>query len=407
VRISLGAFCLVGCVATGTLEPGDGAPDDRSGTGVTGSGAAGGTGAGGTGGSGGSAGTGGGGGTGGAITTSTDVARVFDEEHVLVVPDGEGLGFLANDGTWVHRIALADITGPCPACTGEGVAPDGDGLLFCWAAGFFTGGVARLDGTGALEWSIDGLAFPHGAVRDPFDDTVIVPEAGSNSVRWYPGDGASDEAVRVLDDGVVGWSQDLPNGIDKIEHEGRTFIVVSNRGGGMIGFVPGKVSLWEVTDPDEPALLWKFPATGDLDTPHGAIMRFYEGRWWLLYAHSYGAPSGGGSIGLAVADAIDDAPQYVADLVPPAPAGPFDFVRGVEITDDGWLWMADSGPNEGLLGDNGRILKAPMPPDLEPTGASGAEGEDQLILPLADTEVTTEGVANPFHLWLWRPTFPL
>ncbi len=417
-RLSITVLLGAACDDQGTVKIGDTAAANggsggiagAGGTGATGGGLGGNGGAGGSGasgGSGGSAGSGGSGGTGATGgsggTAGTGMTGLFDADHVLVVPDADGLGFLDNTGAWVGRIPMGDLSGACGDCTGEGAAPDGDGLLYCWAEGFFDGGIARIDGFGATEWRIDGLAFPHGAIRDPFDDTVAAPEAGANAVNWYAGDGSSDTAVRRLNDADMGWTQDLPNGIEKVEHEGHVYIAVSNRGGGF-GGIPGKVSFWDITDPAAPTLLWKFPSTGDLDTPHGAIIRFYEGQWWLLWAHSYGAP-GGGSVGLAVSDDIEVLPAYVADLVPEAPVGPFDFIRGVEITSDGWLWLTDSGPSEGLGGDNGRIIKAPMPEGLVPTGASGAADEDQVFVELIDATVMTEGVANPFHGWLWVPTF--
>lgn len=329
-------------------------------------------------------------------------ALVFDDQHVLVLPNRDGLSFMASDGTIEATRGWTDLLGVCDGCTGEGASADGDGLLFSWQAAGTDAGIGRIDGTGALEFQLRGLAFPHDAVRDPFDDTILVPEAFADRITWYPGDGASDQPVRLLDTHDEGWMQPLPSGVDKvIGEDGSVTLVVNNRGGFPDG---GIVTGWDITDPDHPALLWRFPREGALDTPHGAVIRRFGGRYWLLYAHSYGALNGG-SVGVAVTSDPRILPEYLADLVPTAPVGPLEFVRGVELTTDGTLWITDSGP-EQLEGALGRVISAPFP-DLAPTGASGAVGDDQVFVDLEGGTVVAEDLANPFEGWLWVPTFPL
>jgi hypothetical protein len=333
--------------------------------------------------------------------TALTGARLFDASRVLVLPDGAGVEFMASDGTIVGTLSWESLVGPCDGCTGEGASADGDGLLVSWQVRGADAGVGRIDSTGALEFAIGGLEFPHDAVRDPSDDSIIVPEAFADRISWFAGDGSSDEPVRVLDDQDPGWDQPLPSGIDRILGEdGSVYLVANNRGGFPEG---GIITMWDITRPDAPEELWRFPSTGALDTPHGAVIRAYKGRFWLLWAHSYGAPAaGGGSVGIAVSTDLRTLPAYVADLTMPDPVGPLDFVRGVELTSDGELWITDSGA-ERLPAANGRVIEAAMP-DLSPTGATGAVSTDQVFVELPEAHVVASGLPNPFEGWLWTPT---
>lgn len=331
--------------------------------------------------------------------------RVFDDAHALVVPDRNGLTLLHRDGEVVWREDWDGLVGPCAECGGEGSSADGDGLLVAFTTnGPASGGsIARIGGDGALDWRIDGLVFPHDAVRDPSDGTVLVPEATANRITWWTEGG---DQVRALDDADPGWVRDTPNGVDRVDDGDRTWLVSSHRGDGTGGVEgSGEITLWDLTDPGAPALAWTYPSSGSLNTPHGAILRRYEGRWWLVYAHSLGDDAHGSTVGLAVTDDLAVAPAYVADLTPVAPVGPFAFLRGVELTADGELWLVDSG-SQGGFGTpiSGRVVTAPMP-DLDPTGASGAAGEDQVFVDLTGGSVAASGFEDPFEGWLWLPTF--
>lgn len=166
----------------------------------------------------------------------------------------------------------------------------------------------------------------------------------------------------------------------------------------------GSASLWDITEPGRPALEWSYPAEGGLATPHSPILRQWEGRWWLLWAHTDGALPEGSSVGVAVTDDPTELPTYVADLLPPLDAPPWGFLRGVELSDDGVLILTDSS-SDGWLGpegDDGVFFTSRLP-SLSSTGASGRVGEDQHFVRLESVDTLSEGLPLPFEAWLWRP----
>ncbi|MEQ1503135.1 MAG: hypothetical protein ABMB14_12935 [Myxococcota bacterium] len=328
---------------------------------------------------------------------------VFDADHVLVIPDGGGLTLLASDGTKVLDASWTQLVGNCGGCGGEGASADGDGLLlsFTTGGGFgFDGAIARIDAAGALEFRLDGFDFPHDAIRDPVDDTILVGEAFRNQVRWVAGDGSSNATLRSLGRGDPGWEDDDVNGLDLFEDGGRRYLVQSMRG----GFSDeGSIKLWDITDPAAMTIVWRFPASGSLAAPHSPTIRWYDGQWWLLYAHSNGLRSGS-TIGLAVMPDVTTAPAYVADLEPTGAEAPFDFLRGVQLSDDGILYLTDSGPGEGVGGGpgQGRILQAPFPVGLVPSGTDGQYDSGMTVIDLDGTTLIDDGYQNPFEGWLWR-----
>lgn len=327
--------------------------------------------------------------------------RLFDEHHALVVPDLLGLRLVHADGAETLLVEWEALLDTCEDCAGEGASQDGDGLLVSFARGFGAGGVARIGPAGEVDWVVDGLSFPHDAARDPADGTVVVPEASLDRLTWIPGEGASADAVRVVDLATPGWAEEVPNGVDRFDHGGRSWLLSSNRG---TVTADGRVVLWDVTDPAAPRLQWKFPADGRLDVPHAPVFRQWEGRWWLLWAHSRGAPDGTSTVGLAVTDDPGEPPRYVADLVPSGPGAPYVFLRGVELTDDGVLLLTDTGTLAGplLVSSTGRLLRTAMPTGLAPTGATGAVGVDQVLVDLEAGLVLREGLGSPFEGWLWE-----
>ncbi len=324
--------------------------------------------------------------------------RIFDAAHVLVIPTNDGIALMANDGTIVHGWSWNAMVGDCGGCTGEGSSADDVGLLVSWAGMGQNQGIARIDETGAVDFVVTGMQFPHEAIRDPADQSILVPEAFSNNVNWYAGDGSSDAPVRTLNGAHPDWSQNLPNGAERVDYDGRAYLLLSNRGSGAPNF--GRITFWDITDPSAIEFVWSYPRSGTLDTPHGPVFRQFDGQWYLLYAHSYGAPDGG-AVGVAVTSDPTLLPDYVADLVPEAPVGPFDFLRGVELTEDGWLWMTDSGPEFGF--GEGRVMSALFPTGLVPDGSVGNE-DDQTFVPLPNVTVVLGGLDNPFEGWLWLPT---
>ncbi|MEQ1508504.1 MAG: hypothetical protein ABMB14_40105, partial [Myxococcota bacterium] len=155
----------------------------------------------------------------------TDADLLFDAEHVLVIPTADGLTLLASDGTAVFDRSWTELVGDCSACGGEGATADADGLLVAFTTGGGLpggniGGIARLDAAAALDFRVDGLTFPHDAVRDPADQTLIVSEATGGQLRWIAGDGSSADEIRALDNGDPDWPSDTPNGMELVPYGG-------------------------------------------------------------------------------------------------------------------------------------------------------------------------------------------
>ena len=93
--------------------------------------------------------------------------------------------------------------------------------------------------------------------------------------------------------------------------------------------------------------------------------------------------------------------------MPEGQYAPFVFVRGVELTSDGWLYITDSGANGGVgFCDEGRVFQAPMPTGLAPTGATGDANGDQVFVDLPGVELMLDGLSNPFEGWLWTSPAP-
>ncbi|MCB9689477.1 MAG: hypothetical protein H6735_30855 [Alphaproteobacteria bacterium] len=336
--------------------------------------------------------------------TTDDTGRTTlpDTDRVLVMSNADGLWLVDTDGNDAWTATWAEMLGSCSGCGGEGASADGDGLLVSYTIGgsMNQSGIARIGSDGSADWSLPGFSFAHDAVRDPLDDTVIVPEASANQIRWVAGDGSSATAVRT----IAGVAITQPNGIERVDLADATLLLSSHRGGAAGGGgqgegASGRIDLWDISS-DQARELWTYPESGSLHTPHGAVFRQHGGRWWLLYAHSYGVDGSHGSVGLAVTDDPTVRPTYVADLVPDT-LDAFVFLRGVELDTDGTLYLTDSGSMNG--GSNGRLVSAAFP-TLSPTGASGAY-EDQVFVDLEDEVLLRSGMPNPFEGFLWTPTF--
>jgi len=316
----------------------------------------------------------------------------------LVVPEDDGITFLTPSGRVVLQAPWNGLVGPCPVCGGEGASPDGDGLLVSFTtsgtSGIRPGAIARLRGSGELDFRVDGFRFPHDVVRDPADGTLIVVATSSNALYWIAGDGSSDAPLRSLTSDHPDFPS-TPNGAELLQHDGRTYLLLSHR-----PIVQGRITMWDITTPGEPMFQWRFPAEGALGVPHGPILREVDGRHWLLWAHTEGAIGDTGSVGLAVTDHPATAPTYVADLVPDEPIAPFRFLRGVELLEGARLILTDSG-SQGFGPGRGRIVEAGLP-DL-PTPATGEIGRlgDQIFRPLGEAEILLDPVPAPFEAWLW------
>lgn len=327
-----------------------------------------------------------------AETADTGPITPVGGDPVLVVPHGGGVTFVDLDGAVQSFTAWSDLVGPCSGCGAEGSSPDGNGLLLSFTTGGGggnrPGAVARVSLDGTLDFRLDGFSFPHDVIRDPIDDTLIVAETSANQLTWIAADGSSSAEVRALDASNTDFVN-TPNGAERLDHEGRTYVVVSHRPNN------GRITMWDITD-DTPAFVWRFPATGVVDTPHCPILRQVDGTWWLLWAHTESQGRNDGTVGVARLDDPTSAPVYVADLAPNATTETFTFLRGVELTSDGRLFATDSGA--GSRGQ-GRVLEAPWP-SLSPTGASGDAG-DRVFVELGDTTTVLDGIRSPFEAWEW------
>ncbi len=328
--------------------------------------------------------------------------RLLDDDHVLVVPQSDGLAIHRTDGTRARLMIWSDIAPDCNGCVGEGASADGDGLLVTWSELSFgravelQGGLARLAFDGTPTLGPRELAFPHDAVRQPSDGSIAVAEAFADRVAWYTDGDTSGHPIAVLGPRE---HLDVPltNGLDHLAWQGRHLVAITGRGNLQNDPSGGVIELWDLTDPTVPQRLWRFPESGGLDSPHGGSLRWYDGQWWLLYAHTF-AVGDVGTIGVATMADPTEPPSYVADLVP-AGVDPLWFVRGVDLTDDGVLLITDSGLD--LSGKIGRILAAPFP-TLPPAATSGAAPDDQVFALLEDVELLATDIPNPFEGWLWR-----
>ena len=96
--------------------------------------------------------------------------------------------------------------------------------------------------------------------------------------------------------------------------------------------------------------------------------------------------------------------------MPPTEAPPWGYARGVDLSEEGVLVVADSSADGWLGADDrdGSVYEAPMP-SLAATGASGAPDEDQVFVRLDASEALIDGLSSPFEAWLWRPpdTWPV
>ena len=309
----------------------------------------------------------------------------------LVVPTSRGVGLRDLDGTVAYFRTWPDLVGGCPVCGGEGASLDDDGgllLSFTTDDDDDDGAIARLRRDGSFDFRVDGLEFPHGVIRDPADDTLIVVETFENRLNWIAGNGDSPAPLRTL--GMEHPQFDAkPNGAERIDLDGRVYLVVSHLSPSARG---GTLTLWDISEAGQPQHVWTFPPSGQLGRPHSPRLRRVDGDWWLLWAHTDGRDLFDGTVGLAhIGPVLTEAPAYVADL---QPSDRFEFLRGVELDPNGTLYLTDSGQPPP-----GRITTAPWP-SLEPEGQSGTVGSRRFV-ELGETTLV-DGLSFPFEAWLGR-----
>ena len=116
-------------------------------------------------------------------------------------------------------------------------------------------------------------AFPHDAIRDPADGTIMVTETANNQIRWIDGTGASATTLRALGTRDPRFGAQ-PNGADRFDHEDSSYLLLSHRRTGSDQLsTGGMLTLWDITTAGNPRFVWRFPEDGVLDTPHAPIFR--------------------------------------------------------------------------------------------------------------------------------------
>lgn len=349
-------------------------------------------------------------------TTSTPApVHVFGPEQRLVVSDQAGVALYDANGHRTHLWAWADLTPSCDrGCDGEGVAADADGLLATYArfrGPEIPGGVVRLGPGGKdlqVDWVLEEFQFPHDVARDPGGQGIIVVNSLEHELVWVEEGGTADDRLHVVGEDHPDFDRFyLPNGFELIDWGGRAYALVNNRGSSASDYDEGQIALWDITDPANASLVWQYPEGGFLGAPHGARFRWFDGSWWLIYAHST-ALGRSGTAGFAVTHDPTVRPSYVADLQPGASLEEWTFPRGVELTTDGQVYLTEPF-NAGDLGDDvGFVARFAMPTSLAPTGKTGAftgDGAQLELVVLEEVEKLVGGLDVPFEAWIWTPTF--
>lgn len=323
----------------------------------------------------------------GSTKTDTKTKTGIPGTPGLLVPDTQGIRVLDLDGTQRRSFTWPELTeGPCP-CTAEGGSADRDGLLLSFVTdpgGIGAGDIIRVGADGTLDFRVASFDFPHDAIRDPADDSIMVVETFGSQVRWIAGDGASNKAIRTLGSGTADFVPG-PNGAERFDHEGRSYLLLSHLGdlgqGAKTG--GGRITLWDITTAGSPTHVWSFPDASSLDWPHAPILREADGSWWLLWAHTLGGANQEGTVGVAQTSSPLIQPTYLADLVPTE--GPLQFMRGVELH-EGTLYVTDTPSGQIFTAD----WVAPPTPSTEPA-----------YVDLVNQQLLVSELERPFEAWLW------
>lgn len=349
-------------------------------------------------------------------------AVTVTDDTFLVVPDDNSLTLYNENGDVMHSLRWRDVvdSGLCNGgCSGEGGSPDGDGLLFSYCVDEspddtgLSGGYMRFsfeDGEFVPQWQREGFdSYLHDVTRDPTNkDGVLILETLNQQVSWFSKITDASPSITLNED-TDGWIPNLvlPNGFEQFSSQGRDFLLINWRQDSSINNAGGLISLWEITDPNNPVTVWDYPESGRLNEPHGAALRYYDGAIYLLYGHSRSIdPTAGqaatGTIGIAMTNDLLTVPTYMADINTAGSLPPMYYPRYAELTDQGDLIITDSGE----FGDNSWVWKVPMPA-LTDTGKSGAQavgGNTMNIIALDDGIILIDGLEDAFEAWLWTPS---
>lgn len=347
-------------------------------------------------------------------------ADAAPREASLVVPELRGDLLLLDPATGEERSRLPH-TALSPRCD-EGFACDVLGveqgpahLWITWARrepiSPLPGGVARwqwelVDGVpaaGAVDRSWEVGRFPHDLVVLGDGSLIVADGLNNRLVRLDPDTG---ETLGELDPLWSGWGDgELPNGLQRVPDPERVLVLVTFRG--RIDVLPidgdGSLLLIDLTAPEAPQAVWRYPTEGWLATPHAGAIVTVEGVPWLVYAHSTALPDGG-TVGVASFDGGPvTPPTYRADLVLPEKlAFPRGVAVGVDAAGGAALLVTDSGPDPAAddVADEGVIWTLPWP-ELPATTASGLP--DDLALVEVGAMALRRGLALPFEAWPYGP----
>jgi len=331
----------------------------------------------------------------------------------LVINTNAGVEQRALDGTLEAVWAWAELTTECGGgCNAEGIQVDGDGLIAAYSKSLTSGGVLRLkaqDGDLVTDWDLQDYSFPHDGITDPSGLGVIIAETFAARILWL--DPLDETVHHTLDDTEPTWDYSLPNSLELIAHQDRSYLLMSNRGndlsGGASTAIDGTLVLWDITEPTAPEQLWAYPESGTVGMPHSPVITRVSGSWVLAYAHTIGVhqsgSDGAGSVGLAVTDDLTVRPSYVGDGILPESLGDIETTRGVALGTDGQLYVTETGARGGT----GRLLTATLPA-LTPQSVTGAYSVDhaqQVFLTLEDAVVLTDELTGAFEPRLWTPSY--
>lgn len=238
-------------------------------------------------------------------------------------------------------------------------------------------------------WSADcQLNMTHVTVPSPDGQTLVMADTLSSRVVWVvPGD--PPQALAVLDESHPDWDGFLyANNVQMFEEDGRTWLLTTFKSGAFPEVAPrntGRITLWDVTDLQEPTLAWSYPPEGFLAAVHHGRLIERGGERYIVYAHSLGASDSyegeNGSVGLARFDL--DGPIYLGDGV--LPDHELGFVREVELSPDSdTLYVVDSGcenPDIEACERAGQLFEVAFPEwaDAEVSGAFSADHEQQVF----------------------------
>lgn len=337
----------------------------------------------------------------------------FDSGHPLVVTHTGGIDLLDNLGELVITASWDGLvpSGVCSlGCQASSITEDSDGILVAWArdgqkGNGVDGGILRLKVTRTdiqTDWSIEGYSFPHGAVWSE-EGWVVVADTFQHRVVWMDPEQAGLEQF-VFDQSNEQWGEIYGiSGMQLISTGGRSYLLLSNiHKNNEDGLVEeGGLGLWDVSDPADITVLWRYPESGYLRNPHGArLVKSSEG-WLLTYAHS-NALNDSGTVAFATSGEIETQPMYSGEFSADPGVGTLIFPKSVEMTSDGELIILDSAFYFGVgsMANLGWVYRVPMPVlpvSGKKTGAYTQSGSQMQVESFEGGSIIKAGYNSPFE----------